>query len=144
MDIIPGDTRIHSLVQRIIEIPTSTTWEPSSPSCGCVGCIAHLSSKETPDENLFTDSDRSNIILFLAKCVTVIDPRVRSQCHVPAMYVASDGTNHYPGTDTLWSDKGSAMYDWMCNRMGFLMIYITMQNPRATCWRFASICTICM
>ena len=35
------------------------------------------------------------------------------------MYVAGDGTNHYPGTDTLWADKGNAMYEWMCNRMGY-------------------------
>ena len=69
---------------------------------------------ETPVEGLFTDSDRSNIILFLAKCVTVIDPRVRKSVshygHVPTMYVAGDG-------DALWSDKGNAVYDWMCNRM---------------------------
>ena len=35
------------------------------------------------------------------------------------MYAAGDGTNHYPGTDTLWADKGNAMYDWICNRRGY-------------------------
>ena len=87
--------------------------------------VVLLTSKaEVPVEKLFTDADRSNIILFLGKCVTVIDPRVRKAVshygHVPAMYAAGDGTNHCPGTDALWSDKGNAMYEWMCNQMGYV------------------------
>ena len=87
------------------------------------GLQSASSKKEVPVEELFTIEDTTNIILFLGKCVEVIDPRVRKAVshwgHVPAMYVAGDRTNHDPGTDTLWSDKGNATYEWMCNHLGY-------------------------
>ena len=59
----------------------------------------------TSIEGLFTNGDKSDIILFLAKCVEIIDPRVRKAVshygHTPVIYATTDGTQHYPGTDTL-------------------------------------------
>ena len=70
------------------------------------GLQSASSKKHVPIEELFTDKDKSDIILFLAKCQEVIDPRVRKAVshygHTPVMYAAGDGTSHYPGTDTLW------------------------------------------
>ena len=87
------------------------------------GLRSASNKKQVPIEDLFTDQDRSDIILFLGKCIEVIDPRVRKAVshygHVPTMYAACDGTNHYPGTDTLWADKGNAIYEWICNKRGY-------------------------
>ena len=66
-------------------------------------------TQKTTIDRLFSDGDRSDLFRFLSKCSEIIDPRVRkavSHCgHVPLMYALSDGTQHYPGTDTLWADK---------------------------------------
>ena len=87
------------------------------------GLTSASSKKQAPIEELFNDQNRSDIILFLAKCVEILDPRVRKAVshygHTPVMYATGDGTPHYPGTDTLWADKGNAMYDWICNRRGY-------------------------
>ena len=32
---------------------------------------------------------------------------------------AGDGKPHYPNTDTLWADKGNAMYSWLCAKKGY-------------------------
>ena len=69
------------------------------------GLVSASNKKQILIEELFTDKDKSDIILFLAKCVEIIDPRVRKAVshygHTPVMYAAGDGTQHYPGTDTL-------------------------------------------
>ena len=79
--------------------------------------------KHVPVEELFTDDDKTDILLFVAKCVEIIDPRVRKAVshygHTPVIYATTDGTQHYPGTDALWADKGNAMYDWICTRRGY-------------------------
>ena len=90
--------------------------------------LHHASVKhKTPVDKLFTDRDRSDLILFLARCTEVLDPRVRKALshygHVPIWYQAGDGTPYYEGTDTLWADKGNAMYSWMCTKKGYFSEY---------------------
>ena len=57
----------------------------------------------------------------------IIDPRVRKAVshygHVPLMYALGDGTQHYPGTDTLWADKGNTFYAWLCDKRGYFKEY---------------------
>ena len=76
---------------------------------------------------MFSDVDRSDLFRFIAKCSEIIDPRVRKAVshygHVPLLYAASDGTQHYPGTDTLWADKGNTFYAWICNKKGYFKDY---------------------
>ena len=43
--------------------------------------------------------------------------------HIPIWYEAGDGTHHYPNTDTLWADKGNAMYSWLCAKKGYFKEY---------------------
>ena len=83
--------------------------------------------KNTTVDKLFTDRDRSDLILFLARCTEVLDPRVRKALshygHVPILYRSCDGTQYYEGTDTLWADKGNAMYSWLCKKKGYFAEY---------------------
>ena len=91
------------------------------------GLVNASNKYDTPVENLFSDKDKSDLIRFMARCTEVIDPRVRKAIshygHIPIWYEAGDGTNHYPDTDTLWADKGNAMYSWMCKKRGFFKEY---------------------
>ena len=43
--------------------------------------------------------------------------------HIPIWYEAGDGKPHYPNTDTLWADKGNAMYSWLCAKKGYFKEY---------------------
>ena len=57
--------------------------------------LHHASVKhKTPVDKLFTDRDRSDLILFLARCTEVLDPRVRKALshygHVPIWYQSGD------------------------------------------------------
>ena len=90
--------------------------------------LHHASVKhKTTVDKLFTDRDRSDLILFLARCTEILDPRVRKALshygHVPIWYQSGDGTPYYEGTDTLWADKGNAMYSWMCSKKGYFSEY---------------------
>ena len=77
----------------------------------------------TSIDRLFSDGDRSDLFRFLGRCSDIIDPRVRKAVshygHVPLLYAVSDGTQHYPGTDTLWADKGNTFYAWLCDKRGY-------------------------
>ena len=91
------------------------------------GLLNASKKHETPVENLFSDKDKSDLVRFMARCTEVIDPRVRKAIshygHIPIWYEAGDGTNHYPNTDTLWADKGNAMYSWLCSKQGYFKEY---------------------
>ena len=91
------------------------------------GLVKASETKKTSIDRLFSDGDRSDLFRFLSKCSEIIDPRVRKAVshygHVPLMYALSDGTQHYPGTDTLWADKGNTFYAWLCNRQGYFNEY---------------------
>ena len=91
------------------------------------GLLKASERQGTDVERLFSDGDRSDLFRFLAKCREIIDPRVRKALshygHVPLMYAVGDGTQHYPGTDTLWADKGNSFYFWLCNKQGYFNEY---------------------
>ena len=91
------------------------------------GLLSASRKQKVPVERLFSDQDRSDLIRFLTRCTEVIDPRVRKAIshygHIPIWYEAGDGTHHYPNTDTLWADKGNAMYSWLCAKKGYFKEY---------------------
>ena len=91
------------------------------------GLLKASEKKGTDIDRLFSDGDRSDLFRFLSKCSEIIDPRVRKAVshygHVPLMYALGDGTQHYPGTDTLWADKGNAFYSWLCDKRGYFNEY---------------------
>ena len=83
--------------------------------------------QNTPIDRLFSDGDRSDLFRFLARCRDIIDPRVRKAVshygHVPLTHASDDGIPHYPGTDTLWADKGNTFYAWVCKTRGYFDEY---------------------
>ena len=91
------------------------------------GLVKASETRKTSIDRLFSDGDRSDLFRFLSKCSEIIDPRVRKAVshygHVPLMYALSDGTQHYPGTDTLWADKGNTFYAWLCDKRGYFNEY---------------------
>ena len=91
------------------------------------GLLKASEKTKTSIDRLFSDGDRSDLFRFLARCSDIIDPRVRKAVshygHVPLLYAASDGTQHYPGTDTLWADKGNTFYAWLCDKRGYFSDY---------------------
>ena len=91
------------------------------------GLLKASEKTKTSIDRLFSDGDRSDLFRFLSKCSEVIDPRVRKAVshygHVPLMYASGDGTQHYPGTDTLWADKGNTFYAWLCDKRGYFNEY---------------------
>ena len=91
------------------------------------GLLKASEKTKTSIDRMFSDVDRSDVFRFIAKCSEIIDPRVRKAVshygHVPLLYAASDGTQHYPGTDTLWADKGNTFYAWICNKRGYFKDY---------------------
>ena len=91
------------------------------------GLMSASQKHKTPIEELFADEHKSDLIRFSVRRTEVIDPRVRKTLshygHIPIWYEVGDGTNQYPGTDTLWADKGNAMYSWMCMKKGFFQEY---------------------
>ena len=91
------------------------------------GLLSASERQKVPVEQLFSDKDRSDLIRFLTRCTEVMDSRVRKAIshygHIPIWYEAGDGTPHYPNTDTLWADKGNAMYSWLCEKKGYFKEY---------------------
>ena len=91
------------------------------------GSLKASEKMKTSIDRLFSDGDRSDLFRFLAKCNDIIDPRVRKAVshygHVPLLYAVDDGTQHYPGTDTLWADKGNTFYAWLCDKRGYFSEY---------------------
>ena len=91
------------------------------------GLVKASETQKTSIDRLFSDGDRSDLFRFLSKCSEIIDPRVRKAVshygHVPLLYALDDGTQHYPGTDTLWADKGNTFYAWLCDKRGYFKEY---------------------
>ena len=91
------------------------------------GLLKASEKTKTSIDRMFSDGDRSDLFRFLARCSDIIDPRVRKAVshygHVPLLYAVSDGTQHYPGTDTLWADKGNTFYAWICDKRGYFSDY---------------------
>ena len=91
------------------------------------GLMTASKKHKIPMDELFSDEHKSDLIKFLVRCTEVIDARVRKALshygHIPIWYEVGDGANHYPGTDTLWADKGNAMYSWMCVKERFFKEY---------------------
>ena len=109
------------------QTPTACTLSEYLTVIWMTGLMKASEKQGTDVERLFSDGDRADLFRFLAKCSEIIDPRVRKAVshygHVPLMYAVGDGTQHYPGTDTLWADKGNAFYFWLCNKRGYFNEY---------------------
>ena len=109
------------------QTPTACTLAEYLTIIWMTGLLKASVKQGTDVERLFSDGDRADLFRFLAKCSEIIDPRVRKAVshygHVPLMYAVSDGTQHYPGTDTLWADKGNSFYLWLCNKRGYFNDY---------------------
>ena len=91
------------------------------------GLLSASQRQHVPVERLFSDRDKSDLIRFLTRCTEVMDSRARKAIshygHIPIWYEAGDGKPHYPNTDTLWADKGNAMYSWLCAKKGYFKEY---------------------
>ena len=109
------------------QTPTACTLSTYLTVLWMSGLLKASETQNTPIDRLFSDGDRTDLFRFLARCREVIDPRVRKAVshygHVPLMYASGDGTQHYPGTDTLWADKGNTFYAWLCNKRGYFNEY---------------------
>ena len=109
------------------QTPTTCSLKAYLTILWMTGLLKASEKMSTDIDRLFSDGDRSDLFRFLSKCNEIIDPRVRKAVshygHVPLLYASGDGTQHYPGTDTLWADKGNTFYAWLCNKRGYFNEY---------------------